>query len=203
MKVPFGYSVPHLEERIVRALLALWMLIPLFVMGCPGNNGDDDDDDDSLAAGEGYDVGDTLPNCDLTNQDGGTAVVHDAVGSRVLLVISAGWCEPCGLSADHALALYDELNEDFDFVLYETLIQDEWQGNDVSADQLATWQEVHELGSLDVWTDGTADCLDPFGISGELPVFVIADESLVIREIIEEGYNSSVEQQVEDAIRGL
>jgi len=185
----------------VRALLALLMLMPLIVLGCP--NGASDDDDDALAPGEGHDVGDTLPNCDITNQDGGTASIHDAEGSRVLLVISAGWCEPCGLSADNAEAMHDELNAEFDFVLYETLIQDEWQGNDVSAEQLQSWKDIHDLTSLDVWTDGNADCLDPFGISGELPVFVIADESLVIREIIEEGYNSSVEQQVADALRGL
>jgi len=192
-----------LEVTTVRALFVLFLLMPAFILGCPNGGGDDDDSSNTLAPGEGYDIGDTLPSCDMTNQDGETANVHDAAGDRVLLVISAGWCEPCGLSADHAQALYDELNEDFGFTLWETLIQDEWQGNDVSAAQLQSWKDLHGLTSLDVWTDGETDCLDPFGISGELPVFVIADEDLVIREIIEEGYTSSVEQQVEDAIRDL
>ena len=191
----------------MRFLLA--MLLPLtfaFLPGCPSGGDDDDDNDsagdDDLAPGEGYTGGDTLPNCSLTNQDGGSAKVHDAAGDRVLVVVSAEWCEPCAESADDAQALYDTLSAEFGFTMYETLIQDGSYNDAVSESVLQSWYDTHGMTTLDVWTDGLESCIDPF-TTGELPVFVIADEDLVIHDVISNGYNESVETQVIDALRGL
>jgi len=181
------------------------MLLPLMlVLGCP-SGGDDDDDsagDDDLSPGEGYTIGETVPNCALTNQDGEAADVHAAAGDRVLLVVSAEWCEPCAEAADDAQAMYDTLSAEFGFTLYETLIQDADYNDDVSQGVLQAWADLHGFTTLDVWTDGLASCVDPF-TTGELPVFVVADEELVIHNVISNGYNESVENQVIDALRAL
>jgi hypothetical protein len=118
-----------------------------------------------------------------------------------LLVVSAGWCVPCADAADEAQALYDELSGEFGFTLFETLIQDDTYSNDVAADDLQQWKDDHGLTSLDVWTDGPEECLDPFA-GQELPTFVIIDDQLVIRDLIT-NYNSSIEGQIKDALRGL
>lgn len=176
-----------------------WMLIAgVLLLGCNGTT--DDDDDDDLAPGEGYDVGDTLPTCTLTNQDGDSVSTHDAEGDRILLTIGAGWCEPCADAADDAEALYAEMSDEFGFTMYETLIQDAGYTDDVSAEELQAWKDDHDLTTLDVWTDGMETCVDPFS-TGNLPVFVIVDEELVIRDLIANGYNASVETQVKDALQ--
>ncbi len=180
---------------IALATVALLTSLTLTV-GC-----DDDDDDDDMAPGEGYEIGDTVPNCDLTNQDGGTAAIHDAAGDVILLVISAGWCVPCAEAAGEAEALYDELSSEFDFTLYETLIQDEAYSEDVSASALQDWKDEHGLDDLDVWTDGTESCLDPFG-AVELPTFVLIDGDLVVQDIVT-NYNATIEEQIKDTLRTL
>ncbi len=188
--------------RLTMLLLALTTSLLLSV-GCDGG-GDDDatgDDDDSASGDVGYEIGDTVPPCWLTNQDGDGTSVHDAAGDRILLVISAGWCAPCADAADEAQALYDELSGEFAFTLFETLIQDDTYSNDVSTDELQAWKDDHGLTTLDVWTDGPEECLDPFG-DVELPTFVIIDEELVIRDEIT-NFNSSIEGQIKDALRAL
>lgn len=183
----------------------MWIsiLCSVLIVGCVSTTSgcDTPDDDDDMAPGEGYEIGDTVPNCVLTNQDGNTAEVHDAAGDVILLVISAGWCVPCGEAADEAQALSDELNGEFDFTLYETLIQDESYSEDVSTGTLQDWKDDHGLTGLDVWTDGTEDCLDPFG-AVELPTFVLIGGDLVIQDIVT-NYNATIEAQIADALRGL
>lgn len=178
--------------------LCLLALPTMLLIGCP--TGDDDDDD--LAPGEGYQIGDTLPTCSLTNQDGDTASTHDAEGDRILLSVGAGWCGPCDDAAHEAQALYDELSAEFGFTLYEILIQTEAYSDDVPAEDLQDWHDDHGFTSLDVWTDGLEVCIDPFGDSG-LPTFVIVDEELVIQQKYSGSYNATVEQQIKDDLTGL
>lgn len=178
--------------------LGCMLIAGALLFGC---NGTTDDDDDDLAPGEGYEVGDTLPTCTLTNQDGGSESTHDAEGNRILLTIGAGWCEPCADAADDAEELFAEMSAEFSFTMYETLIQDVGYTDDVSEDELQAWKDDHDLTTLDVWTDGLETCVDPFS-TGNLPVFVIVDEELVIRDLIANGYNASVEGQVKDALQG-
>ena len=183
----------------MRDLIGLLMVASLCMPACNTSSGDDDD----LAPGEGYLVGETLPNCALTNQDGDSMQTHDAEGDRVLLVVSAGWCEPCLDAAMNAQDLHDELSGEFGFTLFEVLIQDQWQRDDVSAEQLQVWADSAGFTTLDVWTDGLDTCIDPFVAAETLPVFVIADEALVIADVIDETYNATVEQQIIDALRAL
>ncbi len=186
---------------------AIWILLVnlLLVGGCAGNGcggcpvADDDDDDTAGDDDDCHATGCTVPNCQLTNQDGNTGAIHDSAGDVILLVISAGWCVPCAEAADEAQALSDELDAEFGFTLYETLIQDESFSEDVSQDTLQDWKDEHGLTYLDVWTDGTADCLDPFG-AVELPTFVLIDRDLEIRDIIT-NYNPTIEQQIKDTLR--
>ncbi len=181
--------------------MRIWgfVIIGALAIGCD-TSGDDDDD---LPPGEGYSVGDTLPGCELTNQDGDTTSTHDAEGDRILLTVGAEWCEPCAEAADDAEALNSELGAGGGFTMFEVLIQDANWGEDVSQSVLQDWQDDHGLTSVDVWTDGVESCVDPFATAGELPVFVIVDETLVIREIITNGYNETVEQQIIDTVNGL
>jgi len=167
-------------------------------MGCP--SGDDDDDD--LAPGEGYAIGDTLPTCELTNQDGETASTHDAEGDRILVSVGAGWCEPCDEAAHEAQALYDELSAEFGFTLYEILIQTAAYSDDVPAQDLQDWADDHNFTSLDVWTDGLESCIDPFGDQG-LPTFVIVDPELVIQNKYSGSYNATIEEQIKSDLQAL
>lgn len=179
---------------------SLWLLVVpcVLFLGCP--SGDDDNDD--LAPGEGYQIGDTLPTCTLTNQDGVITSTHDAEGDRILVSVGAGWCKPCDEAAHEAQALQDELSAEFGFTLFEILIQNLAYSDDVLEQDLQDWHDDHGFGSLDVWTDGLDVCIDPFGDTG-LPTFVIVDEELVIQHKYSGSYNATVEQQIKEDLQGL
>ncbi len=144
--------------------------------------------------GEGYELGDVIPDFRLIDQFGADVSLWQFYGNVVLLDISTIWCGPCQALAEHTEETWrDYADEGF---VYLTLIQEDANSAPPDAQDLMLWVDEFEL-TAPVLADG-----DKTGIPdvSDYPKLLVIGRDMKIRQEIDPPDDAHVRAAVEDAL---
>ena len=127
---------------------------------------------------EGYEVGDTVANFRLQDQNGDEVCAWQFGGRAMVIDVSALDCGPCQAAAEET----DCLARDFgaENFAYLTILRDHLDGNTAEPDDLQEWKEYFEIDE-----PNTPLLLDPgsiwsAGLTDNPPAFVVVNADLQI-----------------------
>lgn len=95
-------------------------------------------------AGEGYGLGDVMPDFVALDQFGNEVSLSTFYGYVIFIDFSAGWCEPCQVLAENAQEMWETYRLD-GFMIVHVVIDDEVQSGSVEPEFLQTWSSRYGL----------------------------------------------------------
>ena len=120
--------------------------------------------------------------CDFTaiDENGDEVHLYDLMGAPVIIDISAMWCAPC----QRAAAEVQEVQDAYPELAYLTILIENLQGDDPTAEDLQLWEAEFRIDSAPVW-GSNRDLItsNPAEIEGKLfltswPTFYFLDAEL-------------------------
>ena len=127
-------------------------------------------------AGEGYDVGQVVPEFLLTDQFGADVSLWQFYGNVILLDISTIWCAPCQELASHAEDTWlDYRDRGF---MHVTVLQEDLEGDPPDGADLNEWVEAFDL-TTPVLADPDLQTGDAIR-AGQFPTVLLINRDLVI-----------------------
>ena len=118
--------------------------------------------------GEGFEVGQTVPDLRLQDQFDAEVSLWQFAGKLMLLDVSTLWCGPCALLGAEAEATYQQYR-DQGFV-YVTVIQQDYYGGPAKLGDVQEWAGAFALTSP-VLGDPDAKTLPALEVIGGIPSF--------------------------------
>jgi thiol-disulfide isomerase/thioredoxin len=104
--------------------------------------------------GEGFYVGQVIPDFRLVDQYGDTVSMWQFHGQVVVVDVSTMWCGPCRELARHAEPLYQEYVDAG--LIYVTVLPENVHGGEPTVDDLGLWADQYDLTSPVVADPGKA-----------------------------------------------
>lgn len=125
--------------------------------------------------GEGFEIGQVVPDVRLVDQNGDEVSLWQFWGDVVLVTVSAVWCNPCRDLAVEAEALHAELGPHGFSLL--TVLEENGGGLDPDVDDAVAWAEAFTVSSP-VLVDPRGE-LSPV-LRGSYPAVLLLDRELVV-----------------------
>jgi peroxiredoxin len=149
------------------------------------------------ATGEGFEVGQTVPDLHLADQNGDEVSFASFEGDLVLLDVSTLWCGPCQLLAAEAEATWQRYR-DQGFV-YLTVIQQGQYADPATPGDVAAWADQFGItapvvGDPDALTTPALEVVG--GVVAFPGVLVVGRDQTVIERV-----TPATTDEVDDAIR--
>ncbi len=144
-----------------------------------------DEAKDAGLEGEGYDVGDVMPDFIGIDQYGNKVRLSTFYGYVILIDFTAGWCEPCQLVAADAQTMWEDHRLD-GFLIIHALVDDETNDDVVDPGFQAVWAEAHGIEFPVLLDDerGAYTGLATSGLyAGEIPFMVLLDKKMRIDSV--------------------
>ncbi len=147
--------------------------------------------------GEGFEVGEIVPDFRLTDQLGDEVSLWQFYGSVVLLDISTMWCAPCQDLAVHT----EETAQDYadqDFV-YLTVLQQNVESEVPDIDDLTTWADTFGI-TAPVLSDGDGVGTGAAVRQGQYPAVLVLDREVRVTERVNPIDDAQVRLAIEAAL---
>lgn len=128
--------------------------------------------------GEGFDVGQILPDVRLADQFDDEVSVWQFYGRLVVLDVSTIWCGPCRELAETAQQTADAYGDQLQYV---TVLQEDLDGDPPTTDDLQAWADVYGLTAPvlgDGTYEGTGDAIE----QGQYPALLLIDTEMNVVE---------------------
>jgi hypothetical protein len=147
--------------------------------------------------GSGFEVGDTIPDFRLTDQNGDDVCMWQFEGRVTLIDVSTLWCVPCKELACYAKSAGQDFGDDF--VYLTMLAEGPNVGQTVTAGHATDWSDAFDLASEGIHTPVVADpdALYSGAISTEYPAMLLVGRDLTVLERVDA---SQGDGEVRDAI---
>lgn len=145
----------------------------------------------NCTVGEGFEVGDVVPDLRLRDQFGDEVSLWQFTGNVVLLDVGTLWCRPCQVQAQSTEEIWQEF-QPLGFV-YLTVLQEDGSGDAVDRTDLEVWaNDVPQPPAADPITAPVlADFHGAAGTAavirnGQYPAVLLIGRDLVVLERIEQ-----------------
>lgn len=135
--------------------------------------------DDYVATG--YDIGDTLPDFSLKDQNGDYTSLHQFYGRVIMIEFGTGWCSGCLESAPTAEELFQSYSDAC--VMFMTILTQDAGGQPPTTSDLSAWADQYGL-SFPVLNDGAYSASEGFGYDA-VPQYYFIDRDMVLRSSLE------------------
>ena len=145
--------------------------------------------------GEGYFVGQTVPEIRLDDQFGAEVSLWQFSGDVILLDISAVWCRPCQELAAGTQKTQDKYAEEG--FTYVTVLQQNLESDPPTTEELVEWADAFGI-TAPILGDLAEPQTDDAVVNGTLPVVLLIDRSLTVVERL-----STDEEEIDAAIEEI
>jgi thiol-disulfide isomerase/thioredoxin len=129
--------------------------------------------------GEGYEVGQVLPDIRLTDQKGTTTSLWQFAGCTTVVDLSTIWCAPCQDIAPDLVELHHEYKPQG--VEAITILAEDVEGDPPDGEDLNLWADMFEIEGP-VLGDPDKIFSDPMLQGAAYPVILVVGPDLVIRK---------------------
>lgn len=135
----------------------------------------------------GYEVGNQLPNIELTTVDGETQYLYDLMKGKDKFIISlaADWCSDCQRQEDKLNEYYENLPENYGAAVIFVDYTSSDGSKTTSKEQVTTYLEDENYSFPTFWDEGNA-IADNFGGVLATPTNIVLDENAIIKAKSEE-----------------
>ena len=161
----------------------------------PENTWDVNAPSDDLV-GEGFSVGEVLPDCRMTDQFNDLTSLWQFYGNVMVVDISTMWCAPCQDMASYVQETYDDYKK-FGFT-YITILSENVSGDNPSNDDLNMWADAFEIAEP-VLADEDKACTYNSTPSVQYPVILVIDREMRVFARVTPS-DEALRMEIEDAI---
>lgn len=146
----------------------------------------------NLVVGEGWDIGQVIPDPGMTGTDGVKLSLRQFYTTAMVVNVTAAWCGPC-MAANPDLEAFHQAHVDEGFWMIQTLVEGTEQGVNADSQACIDWAEQESLSFPVTWNESyesDGEAINAFyarlylaGHDVTLPFYVVLDRNSVITEV--------------------
>jgi thiol-disulfide isomerase/thioredoxin len=148
--------------------------------------------------GEGYEVGQTVPDVRLIDQHGDEVSLWQFYGDVMLLDISTIWCGPCQDLGAHTEAVWQDYGPELgDGFIYLTALQEDLEGGLVDPEDVQLWVDTFAI-SAPVLADSGKEVAAVS--NGQYPAVILIGRDLKVIQRVQGTADSEIRAAIEGAL---